>query len=247
MAIDQAILESEYPGPTLRFYGWSAPTLSLGYFQKLADRERHKESAELTLVRRSTGGGAIVHDRELTYSVVLPCQSQRELFQSASNLGAILELYESVHQSVIDTLGEFGVHATLHKDSLASENSNILLSEPEPFLCFQRRSEWDLTVSGYKVVGSAQRRVRGKILQHGSLLLGASCFAPQLPGVSEFDRVQLATEKMAPEKVAAHLMKKLGTKLGVHWSAETLSSEEQELSKVIRKSRFADPTWTARH
>ncbi len=241
MAIDQAILESEYPGPTLRFYGWSAPTLSLGYFQKLGDRSLHAESRELTVVRRSTGGGAIVHDRELTYSLVVPLQSQAKLFQSASNLGAVPELYEAVHQSVIDALVEFGVHATLHKDSLAIENQNAPIETPEPFLCFQRRSEWDLTVSGYKVLGSAQRRVRGKILQHGSLLLGASNFAPQLPGVGNFGRVQ-----PTPAKVAASILNKLEARLGVHWSAETLSNKEQELSTAVQKSRFADPDWTAR-
>jgi lipoate-protein ligase A len=241
MAIDQAILESDYPGPTLRFYGWSAPTLSLGYFQKLVDRSLHAESRELTVVRRSTGGGAIVHHHELTYSLVMPSQSQKELFELTSNMGAATGLYEAVHMSVIDALIEFGVKAKLYRDSLASDSTSSPPEEDQAFLCFQRRSEWDVTVSGYKVLGSAQRRVRGKILQHGSLLLQASNFAPQLPGVAEFGPTQTS-----PNKIVESILDILGTKLGIRWNAELLSSNEQELGKSIQQNCFGSLDWTGR-
>ena len=71
MAVDETLLESaaETSATTLRFYRWDRPTLSLGYFQQTADRTQHPESADCPLVRRSSGGGAIVHDHELTYSL----------------------------------------------------------------------------------------------------------------------------------------------------------------------------------
>ena len=77
MALDEALLESAAAAganvrPTLRIYGWPRPTLSLGYFQRAADREMHEASGECDLVRRPSGGGAILHDRELTYALVLP-------------------------------------------------------------------------------------------------------------------------------------------------------------------------------
>ena len=74
MAVDQALLESvdKTQVPVIRFYQWESPALSLGYFQKMADRELHPASRDADCVRRATGGGAILHDRELTYSVALP-------------------------------------------------------------------------------------------------------------------------------------------------------------------------------
>ena len=72
MAIDQVLLDSADSGATLRFYGWRPASLSLGYFQSAADRSLHTASSALPLVRRPTGGGALVHDNELTYCLVSP-------------------------------------------------------------------------------------------------------------------------------------------------------------------------------
>src|SRR5688500_9559950 len=79
MAVDEALLESAATGSvaTLRFYEWHEPTLSLGYFQPAADREQHAASRACPLVRRASGGGAIVHDRELTYSLAWPLRDVR--------------------------------------------------------------------------------------------------------------------------------------------------------------------------
>ena len=98
MSIDQAILETtvETGEITLRFYRWNTATLSLGYFQKLADREQHSDSKDCPIVRRSSGGGAIVHDDELTYSLCVPT--------SGAIAKANADLYDTVHHAIRKSL-----------------------------------------------------------------------------------------------------------------------------------------------
>src|SRR5436190_23090463 len=95
MAVDEALLinAAERGTATLRFYRWSEPTLSLGYFQRCDDRHQHAASRECAIVRRQTGGGAILHDRELTYSIALPATHP---FASQSE-----KLYAAVHDAFI--------------------------------------------------------------------------------------------------------------------------------------------------
>src|SRR4051812_39191932 len=111
MAVDEALLETAAATglATLRFYQWSEPTLSLGYFQNIDQRAHHAPSADCPVVRRSSGGGAIVHDRELTYSLAVP-----EILPSHSRAS---ELYEKCHSAFIAALNDFGVTATLYRDA----------------------------------------------------------------------------------------------------------------------------------
>src|SRR6476660_1233785 len=98
MAVDEVLLidTAEHNTATLRFYSWSEPTLSLGYFQRYADRQYHAASSACAVVRRQTGGGAILHDRELTYSLALPAShplaKQNE------------KLYQIVHEAFVEIL-----------------------------------------------------------------------------------------------------------------------------------------------
>src|SRR3712207_5102130 len=122
MAVEEGRLASapENGPANLRFYAWSEPTLSLGYFQAACDRNKHGASLDCTLVRRASGGGAIVHDRELAYSLALP------------GAPAAARLYEIVHSTLIMVLAELGVEARLFRDVNGCTNS----IEPgdEPFL-----------------------------------------------------------------------------------------------------------------
>src|SRR5262245_15370439 len=183
MALDEALLQAaETDGiATLRFYQWSEPTLSLGYFQLHADRRVHAASASCQLVRRSTGGGAILHDRELTYSIVLPLIDGFHLNTQW--------LCHAAHDSLIETLADFGV--TANKCSGQAMNS-----AGEPFLCFQRRTLGDVVVGEHKIAGSAQRRRRCAILQHGSVLLAKSAAAPELPGIAELTGISLSARQL---------------------------------------------------
>jgi len=163
MARDEALLTAVGAGespPTLRLYQWDPPTISLGYFQRFADYEALDPPAgELPVVRRLTGGGAILHDLELTYSLTLPL-SHRLLDRGPHRL------YEIAHGAIAAALRPLGVKAApcgFTDDSTPRRG---------PFFCFERRHEYDLLIGRAKVAGSAQRRTRTAILQHGSIILG---------------------------------------------------------------------------
>ena len=128
MAVDEWLLRcaSETGGRAIRFYSWERPTLSLGYFQKAADRSLHAPSSDCDIVRRASGGGAIVHHRELTYSCVAPIVDRAH--SSATHL------YDLFHQTLIETLADFGIRARL------ADAEDVAAADPRSFLCFQRRS-----------------------------------------------------------------------------------------------------------
>lgn len=266
MAIDQTLLESvdRLGVPCLRMYRWRQPTLSLGYFQKLEQRQSHLESQSLHCVRRASGGGAIVHHHELTYSIAIrndhPSLSKRSSnaepggsFNVAA-VGANSRLYRMVHDAIASTLNQFGVTAqpfrTLGRTSPVSDSppdssSDALLgvtpASAEPFLCFQRRTSEDLVVAGYKVLGSAQRRGKRSLLQHGSLLIRASSFAPQLPGV-----VNLGAQIGAAENLIQPLVQRLKQALNVQWRPDPITDDERSRSTEIADSRFDSDAWTRR-
>lgn len=171
MAVDEVLLESAIATDlaTLRFYRWREPTASLGYFQREADFLAETRFATLPAVRRLSGGGTLVHDRELTYSLTLPPSQQL--------IGRPMELYDIVHEVFINVFHRRGI-------AIRQRGSSVHRKE-EPLLCFAREDEHDLVLLGHKVLGSAQRRRRGAILQHGGLVLEASSVTPDLPGISD--------------------------------------------------------------
>ena len=228
MAVDEALLESaaERGVPTLRFYQWSEPTLSLGYFQHHADRLAHPDSRACPLVRRATGGGAIVHDVELTYSLALPGTHSlaRESFA----------LYGRVHQAIARALAQFGVVThTANKSAIARGSA--------PFLCFERQSAPDLIVGAHKVCGSAQRRRRGAIMQHGSLLLAHSACAPQLPGIRE-----LTGQAIEPGVLAAIAAAEVAAEFGLILESQQLSALERGSAERVADAVYRNPDWNLR-
>ena len=195
MAVDAALLEEALnSGMTfVRLYRWAEPTISLGYFQKPGEHAADLRFRHLPCVRRLSGGGAILHDCEQTYSCVLP--PGHHLAEQPS------ELYGLMHSVVIDLLKDRGIAlAPRGRDSKKSA---------EPFLCFLREASHDLVLHGHKVLGSAQRRRRGAVLQHGSLLLGSSASVPELLGLSE-----LAPAFQWSQQDAAELGRQMGHALG---------------------------------
>ena len=198
MAVDESLLETAISNDvaTLRWYRWDTPTVSLGYFQNASDLSGDPILSQLPVVRRLSGGGAILHDHEWTYSVALPA-SQR-LFERPH------ELYEIVHRSLIEGLREIGFAVDVRGESLKRPD--------EPFLCFQRQDSHDISLGGYKILGSAQRRRRGAILQHGSLILQASMLARHLPGLADLSSVPI------PDHLPELLSKRVAGSIAESWT-----------------------------
>lgn len=214
MAMDEALLNLAVHRnfSVVRIYRWSEPTITLGYFQGSAI-DTIPQFTGLPSVRRLSGGGAILHDRELTYSCILPASHETRSDPSL--------LYRLIHQNLIVMLRRCGVpcelrddwlarttfhqvaksydfhagvkspsDATLHSpttpDQPSNEQRSREVTRPEPFLCFLRSNPNDIVHdSGVKIVGSAQRRRRGTTLQHGSLILDASDHAMDIPGIRQ--------------------------------------------------------------
>lgn len=231
MAIDSVLLAraEQSDSVVLRLYGWSEPTLSLGYFQPYADRQQHPASESIAVVRRETGGGAIIHDRELTYSLIVP-RSQLKRLPPAT-------LYCQVHRTLAAVLNEqYGVPAE-------TCGTPTVDGPAAPFLCFQRRADGDLIVDTIKIGGSAQRRPRGAVLQHGSLLVERSPFAPELDGIRE--RLPPG-QSFDLEGFLPIWLPRLGERLGCEWQSQPLSEEELTEAGQLAAEKFGHADWTRR-
>ncbi len=235
MAVDQALLEAAAAGQQLylRCYQWRPATLSLGYFQRRADRAGHPSSRNCPLVRRPSGGGAILHDRELTYALAAP--ARHPLAQRAASL------YRATHEELIAALAEFGVSAALFANAQRPSSAGEAARIAEPFLCFQRRSAADVLVGSHKIAGSAQRRRAGAVLQHGSILLAQSPAAPELPGVQE-----AAGKWIAPAELAERFSRRLAARLGADLAGYALPEDLADRVETLREDKYASETWTAR-
>ena len=229
MAIDQSLLETTAnSGQTvLRFYRWAPATLSIGYFQALDDRQQHDASKRCPIVRRASGGGAIVHDDELTYSI---CMTTSGAIAKVNTI-----LYDTVHFAIRTALAEQGIEVELYT---APDGAAVKASKADSFLCFQRRAVGDIICNGVKVGGSAQRRLKNSLIQHGSLLLSQSAFAPQLPGLHELSGVKVDEVKLI-ESVKTLLAKSME----VEFRLDQLSVKEQSRAKEIEAGKFDDTEW----
>lgn len=188
MAIDEAILRSTAKGgpPTLRFYGWEPPAISVGYFQ---DVQHHIDAAAckslgIDVVRRPTGGRAVLHDVEVTYSLAIP-------EENPTVPKGITESYRAISEGMVQGLSRLGLDAKMvslrgraRKSADAGERGaaaprsgryevavEAAKARPSSSACFDAPSWYEVTVDGRKVVGSAQVRRMGVLLQHGSILL----------------------------------------------------------------------------
>ncbi len=227
MAVDEALLRSAAAGQTtLRFYEWDAPTLSLGYFQSYGDRQQHLASRQCACVRRSSGGGAILHDAELTYSFTAPADG--------STAGRWESLYDLFHESLIRALAQWGLQAN------RSPGVDWQGAAP-PFLCFQRRARGDVVIGRHKICGSAQRRHRAALLQHGSVILQRSSYAPEIDGLE-----QISGQPLSSRQLAEAWRGEIGAAAAAGWTIDELSPAERAQAEEIRRERFANSAWQNR-
>jgi lipoyl(octanoyl) transferase len=227
MAMDETLLESAAGGRgfSLRFYRWLEPTLSLGYFQQYDDRRLHAASLNCPAVRRTTGGGAILHDREITYSIAVP---------PGHHLASRhLILYESMHAALIEALACHGIKASLCRGEGRERNGKA------PFLCFQRRAPGDVMLLEDKIGGSAQRRRHGAVLQHGSLLLARSTAAPELPGLAQAVAIDLSFDELTQTWLS-----KLAKAFSLELQPGIMSESEQRRAENLARDKYGSIDWT---
>ena len=223
MALDEALLRSavEDKIASLRFYTWSEPTLSLGYFQHHADRLKDPLQAGVAWLRRPTGGDAILHHHELTYTLALPAGPPWHTAES---------WLCRFHNAIEAAFRQFGVNA---RPVVCGEEQRL-----GPFLCFQHQTPADLRIDGHKVVGSAQRRPHGATMQHGSILLRKSPHAPALPGIRELSGIDLAIPELE-RAIVAELAKETG------WTFEPgdWSDDERRAAAELEREKYGATEW----
>ena len=233
MALDEALLESAVNAGRvwLRIYRWEAATVSLGYFQSAEDESLHNRFAGLPQVRRLSGGGAILHHHEWTYSCHFPATHPfaREP----------LQLYTRVHEALRSMLADWAIGCRFRGQSHQAA--------AEPFLCFGRGDSHDLVMEEvppalgiHKIVGSAQRRRKGAVAQHGSILLRRSAFAAEFPGL--FD---LATVPVTEIEFGETLSLQLALALEISATPVVLPQEIQAVARVLEHERYQTLNWPA--
>lgn len=255
MALDEALLDWNSEGmipPVIRFYGWNPATLSIGYFQKV-EKEINMDMVkqhELGFVRRPTGGRGVLHEHELTYSVIVS-EEHPDMPKT------VTEAYRVISEGILKGFHNLGMEAYFAVPK--TEEDRASLKNPRSAVCFDAPSWYELVVEGRKVAGSAQTRQKGVILQHGSILLDLdedklfSLFNYPNERVKErmqkaFKSKAVAINEIAKEKITIEMAKKAfkeGFEEGLNIELEPYELTEVELAYVhkIAKERYESDEW----
>jgi lipoyl(octanoyl) transferase len=249
MAVDEAVFELTDSGrnlPTLRLYAWTPPCLSLGLAQPVSDVDPlYLAQAGWDLVRRPTGGRAILHTDEITYSVTGPLDDPRLC-------GSVIESYQKIAGALLKALNLIGLDAEMAESTI---DPNQKLSP----VCFEVPSIYEITVAGKKILGSAQARRRKSLLQHGSL--------PLFGDLSRIIRCLVFEDDAGRQKAAARLLKhatsvEMVTGKRIDWDEAasafiqgfeeklnlillpgSLSEDELTLAKKLYIEKYNNPDW----
>ncbi|MCK4846057.1 MAG: lipoate--protein ligase family protein [Deltaproteobacteria bacterium] len=226
MAVDEAIVTVGDITPTLRLYGWLRPTISVGYMQQPGEQLL---SARLPIVRRITGGRAVLHHRaELTYSVI--CSEKDELFSMG-----ISGAYALISKAILAALKGCGVQAEL------KASAPIRSGRTEKDSCFHVGARSEVMVSGRKLVGSAQRRFKASMLQHGSIIfevdepLMDKAFGSgahrDVATISEFSDITI-------DAFGDNLVQEMGKAIGTSFEAGVLTEAEVVLKDALLAEKY---------
>ena len=253
MAVDEAILEAVggcESLPTLRLYGWNPACLSLGYAQPFHDVDiprLHEHGWDV--VRRPTGGRAVLHADELTYSVIAPLNEPRVA-------GTVIESYQRLAQALVETLNLLNIQVEVN------EKSNKPHSPETNPVCFEVPSTYEITMGGKKLVGSAQARRKEGVLQHGSLpLMGDLTRILQvLVFPDEESRARAAKRllnrattvesalgrKISWDEAARATETAFGRVLGLDLQPGNLTLKEKNRAEELTRIKYGHPSWTQR-
>ena len=252
MAVDEAILEQNMQKgslPTLRLYAWEPACISLGYAQPFADIDTARlEKNGWEAVRRPTGGRAILHTDELTYSVIAPAEDPRMH-------GSVLESYNRLAGALLRAIKALGLPVEMKTE----RSQETTTSNP---VCFEVPSAYEITANGKKLIGSAQARRKEGVLQHGSVpLFGDLARITEVlvfPGESE--RVEAAQRLLGHattiesalgypvlwNDVAQAFVWAFEADLDLRLERSELSSSEQNRAEVLVQEKYDSPEWMQR-
>ncbi|OLO42864.1 octanoyltransferase [Alkalihalophilus pseudofirmus] len=258
MALDEALLNWHSEGiipPTIRFYGWNPATLSIGYFQKV-EKEINMDAVKeygLGFVRRPTGGRGVLHDKELTYSVIVS-EDHPDMPKT------VTEAYRVISQGLLEGFKLLGLETYFSIPKTQQEKD--ALKNPRSAVCFDAPSWYELVVEGRKVAGSAQTRQKGVILQHGSIILDLD--EDQLfdlfkyPSERVRERLQknfknkavaineLRTSPVSYEEAKTAFKKGFEEGLNIQLEPYTITKREEELVQEIMEQRYENEDWNFR-
>jgi len=252
MAVDESILEHIGRGEavsTLRLYAWDPPCLSLGHAQPFSDVDVNRlKQHGWEVVRRATGGRAILHTDELTYSVIAPLSEPRVE-------GSVLESYNRLAQALLLAVKKLELPVEM-KEGKANEGAT-----PNP-VCFEVPSTYEITVNGKKLIGSAQARKKEGVLQHGSLPLTGDLtrICQALAFENESARAQASQRLLARattiesalgvevswEKAAQAFVQAFEAQLGLSFERGELSESETKRAEELLKEKYDHPSWMER-
>ena len=253
MALDEAILEAVGRGesrPTLRFYAWEPPCISLGVAQSYRDVDVERlRTAQWDLVRRSTGGRAILHTDELTYAVIAPIDNPHVA-------GGVLGSYRHLSTGLVAGLQQMGMSVEIEPEKQLSEDER---GNP---VCFQAPSAYEISVKQRKLLGSAQVRRRYGILQHGTLPLKGDItrICEVLQFDSEEDRTlaadalrnraatveELVGKTLSWESAAQAMSEGFHRALDLQLDSGDPSPGELTRAEELQREHFANAQWTER-
>jgi len=252
MALDEALLESVISGspPVLRLYRWTPPTISLGYAQRGENVVNRRACRELgfDIVRRITGGRAVLHDREVTYAII--SSETSDVFS-----GGILDNYRIIAHVLKNALESFGLAVVMTPGRSRGGGG-----QTPHGVCFVAPSSYELVHRGHKMVGSSQKRQGGAFLQHGSIPVEMDVEAlfralDHSGSVSTVEGGKLLSEKIgwmnrwlaAPvtvDEVEARLVSAFEELLGITFDESVPTDGELKRAEELRKERYSNPSWT---
>jgi len=239
MAIDEAIFiacEKGFSPKTIRFYGWNPPAISIGYFQKTSYLFESKRMNELSLdmVRRPTGGRAVFHEEEVTYSII----SSLDAFSR----NGVLEPYRMISHALVSGLKSIGVPAEL----LSKRKRGQTKGTDSPS-CFSSSSLYEIVTQGKKIIGSAQKRSRNFLLQQGSILLDLNREKWTSIFKTEDDNRMISLQEVLNRKISFRevskaLIEALNKSFGPLFQ-DKLTLYEKRLSERLRKQKYTTQEW----
>jgi len=262
MAIDEAIMIAHREGlvpPTIRFYQWSPPAVSLGYFQDL-QKEIDVDTCKnlgIDIVRRPTGGKAVLHDKELTYSFII--KESHSLVN-----GSILETYKKISGGIIRGLSYLGIKAELvplreklKRTSSGNEAKSEIPHSDIKSICFSVPSQYEVQVKSKKIVGSAQVRKREIVLQHGSLLIelekdklfsvfnfpSAKIREKLKTGFKATSLEEILRRKINFSEISEILPRGFEEEFGARLVEGKLTKQEEKISKDLLENKYSTCEW----